>query len=1101
MNIPFVSTAQFQYQPANSTGLAAIEMSRSIRTLLTTVNGVTRLVPEHYEQFDPSTGSGSLPAGMPTYGPVDVAQNIYPAQCVAAATGTKEQLWRAYWSAMTQNMVNGASSIVTGTADKFLFDVGVPPTAPTGEFNYNGAEVLLDPYRKTYDAFQPPDRYHSIAVDRSPLAPGETRPLERLTERQMVLIRSALAACNTIDLRDNDNDITAMTVDLGLAAQLYPGDPLTGTPAVTESTGPRDELYARVYGTEKQLVISAVVIDDPDGGTTPDAGTYVGVEIFNPTDEPIVLDGYRLVVVNRGDTPPPPGGAAIADGAIKIDDDGGTLINPDDTKLTVTGTPAGTTLAPGGFIVIDNATALPAGVTFTPILTPPTAYIDPNDPAYPTTPDPQPAALPPQRIAGRPMPFLKQLQGRDNASHLNRELVLLRTRRADGVEYNEDIPTAASSAMELSTTFRRPRMNEQTNNTTDPVAYLSTLVPVDAVDCRSLDVTVVPPPHQDPGPSAPPAGGQPQRYWYMRMTAPPARFTADADAWKIFYAGKNYDLRPGRVSTLPGAAATTAETGNPRQPFPTANLDPAEWAWRRYPDALTGYTIGQAVGELGVYRHLDPALPAPPPGMPRPFLAPTIPIQNAKPFTKFKMTQPAPAPPDTVSQYAPVAGEVDHPPFQYPYGSPFARNADVLQVPFIGTYKIYRVRIQGPRSAGSPPVPGFTFVAENSPSDPAPTRALYEFVPITMDAVNVAPDQNEFTSVTNPNPSVGRFDSRTNIWPRNDWAADLFEYVTARQSGGEDLAFPDIPNAATPTATAYFNNPLSPATDQDGPILSINDNPNAVVGPTSNLTAHVPWIDFRGDTGSPQTRTPTASKSRGGDAPLAKDATASGSQLIEGVMNLNTMPPVVLRMLPWTADPATGFVDQTPTIPTAAGGSNAIQRQSVGLITDWLDNPVPTAIPTTPGLHVHQIDKPPFGFTSALSVAEINTLDNLGATNTPRGQQLSESATPSYATNQQLMRLGMLNAQYRPNAVNDFNLTLLNANRVSNLASQRSDVFTVYVTVQAWTYVPRTGSAADQIKDTRLVGERRGSFVVDRSAISQTNFKPSDLIVYPVGQD
>src|SRR5690606_13316021 len=99
-----------------------------------------------------------------------------------------------------------------------------------------------------FEAFMPPDRHRSMPLPlptarNNPPTPITEQVRSRLDAKQMTLIRSALAACNTIDLRDRDNDITAMTVDLG------------GT--TTHNLGER--LYARVYGTEKQLVISAVV--------------------------------------------------------------------------------------------------------------------------------------------------------------------------------------------------------------------------------------------------------------------------------------------------------------------------------------------------------------------------------------------------------------------------------------------------------------------------------------------------------------------------------------------------------------------------------------------------------------------------------------------------------------------------------------------------------------------------------------------------------------------------------------------------------------------------------------------------------------------------
>jgi hypothetical protein len=77
---------------------------------------------------------------------------------------------------------------------------------------------------------------------------------------------------------------------------------------------------------------------------------------------------------------------------------------------------------------------------------------------------------------------------------------------------------------------------------------------------------------------------------------------------------------------------------------------------------------------------------------------------------------------------------------------------------------------------------------------------------------------------------------------------------------------------------------------------------------------------------------------------------------------------------------------------------------------------------------------------------------------------------------------------------NDFELKYLRYNRVSNLISTRSDVYAVYVVVQAWTW----NGNISQATDTRLVGERRRAFIVDRSGITANNSLISDLRIIPI---
>jgi hypothetical protein len=1097
-------TVQFAYAPPTSSGLSTINMGRSIRPLLTTRSGVTSLVPKRYD-------GSSVPVGMPDYGPLDDGYTKYPAEVVSASTGTKEQLWRAYWSVMTLNQPINNSASVIYKAEKQLQDPAT--TSTTGYFNYFSPEVVNDPYRKDYDAFLPPDRHYSIPDDRG-LIPNGGRARGRLDAEQMTLIRSAIAACNTIDLRDNDNDITAMTIDLGATQQYNLTDP--ANPINSNSTAQRSKLYARIYGTEKQLVISSVVVDRGAGGT------YVAVELFNPSDEPLKLDGYHLAVMNRGDS----AAVSLADAYVYVDNPAGsaTAINEalmsngsnhapttDPTMILPPGSrgiAGGITLAPGGFVVIESDPgARPATVH------PPVA----SNPALPTVPTPltsndvttPDSVTPSQVIVGNPMPYLSQLASGDSTFRLNRELVLLRTRRADGIAYKDyDYTAGGTPAMEANSTYRRPTMNEDLTT----VQGLSTLVPVDGVDCRSLDQLPAPTPAPSTARPAP-ATAPPAHYWYIRATTPFQRFTPDVDAWKCFYAGRTYEPRPLRISQKPPVLTTPTATYMP-QIEPSSAPTTGTWAWQTStaPPDIT----------LGVYH------PSTGTGLlVAPFAAPTIPIQNAKPYTQF----------DGVTAYNPTGTvprtDMDHPPFQYPYGSPFARNGDILNVPFIGTYKIYRVQVDGANSTTGPnPTPAFRILppgvvaipgAANAPPPAAPNRALYEYVPITMDAVNVAPDQTEWTTVagvpTYANPSVGRFDARDDLFPRNDWAADLFDYVVARKpastetkTGGTELALPDIPKmefvdrTVTPTPTPVgYNNPMVPPTDQDGPVLSVGDSQFAA-GLNANITPRVPWIEWRLDApAGPQKKAP-ASISRSAASPLAK-VSAPTSKLIAGTINLNTADPIVLRMLPWTVNPLNGFLDQNPTLTTAADGSNAVQRQRTGVLAHALTSsdfdvtpPLTVADQIPIGRQLRPINKGPFGLRSVMTVSG---LFKFGADD-PRAIPFTDTTTVGvrdHAANQNLMRMGMLNPQQRSDNETDFHVTHLNMDRVSNLTSQRSDCFTVYVTVQAWTYVNTTANPNIQVTDTRLVGERRGSFVVDRSLISQTAYKPSDLIVYPVEQE
>lgn len=968
-------------QPA-STGLADTTLPRSIRSLLTTRNGVTALMPERFDfevedLTDPVLNTRTvLPAGMLSYATT-------PARKVAAATGTKEELWRAFWSAMTQNsrlveLDTDDTLDSTFTVDGRAAWVAEREDAAAGTYNYETAY--------SYDAFKSPDRHPSAVQVRGAEDEGHVTPgtqYNRLTERQMTLIRSAIAACNTIDLRDNDQDITAMTVDLG--------------PAAAGSTTSR--VMARVYGNEKQLVITGMVIDDEDA-TTPTGDLVlptICVEIYNPSNEQIDLSAYFLASMDR--TAAAGGGVTMATGA------GGDLVEQSVAAPAVRlDALAGTlTIDPGDYLILSN---VPLAVAQARDLIIPAVEITPPT-ASQATPSPgEHTVLDSASASGAAISAVL------NDSILpNRELALFRTRRADG-QFYEETPDVATDAN--GNTYHRPYFSES--------ADVSTLVPVDAVDTRSLTLV-------EPAATIPPT----LRYYYLRQTSLQSALAPVAEAWKCFYAGRFYQVRYDDL-TAPGSAGAPAPADpNPVLPATT------DYAWSRY--------AGAAVPALGTSPqlgepHLGPATGAANPAIPEPIRAPTIPLQNFKPATTY-------APP---AAYVP--GAVDHPPFRFPYGSPFARNGDLLSVPFIGSYKIYRIAITGNADALDPADRTIAGAGTGNPE-------LYEYVPITMDAVNVAPNPDFCFN----DPSVGRFDGRARDVANgrlyaNLWAADLNDYVVARQSPS-DFKFPDVPSVSLQTALAdRMNDPTIPLTDQDGPVKGEEA--------AANLTENVPWIHWTYLAANPVTPPPTT--------PIVtrtSDVVDSKSTLIPGLVNLNTAPPVVLRMLPWHLDPTTGLVNH----------ASVLQKTRVTTLDKLrLDH----TLATPAGLENAPRLTPPFGFESLSSIAAVTATE------------VTDAATA--AARDQRMLLGMLNPDYRPLVVNDVTAQNANLTRISNLATTRSDVFTVYVTVQAWTYVENT-PGANQVEDTRLVGEKRSAFIVDRSGITPTNFDPKDLIIFPIEKE
>ncbi len=152
---------------------------------------------------------------------------------IGANTGTFGQLWTAYWSLMQD--------------------------APGGDTDTN------------------------VYQFRSPLRDGT---LKALTRGQMIQLRSALAAVNTIDLRDGDEDVTSRTVQIGVM--------MDGTP-----------ILANVYGTEKQPFITEMVIhyaptDNAARNPTDPAVWFITIELYNPHATPVSLVNWKLGSIIRG---------------------------------------------------------------------------------------------------------------------------------------------------------------------------------------------------------------------------------------------------------------------------------------------------------------------------------------------------------------------------------------------------------------------------------------------------------------------------------------------------------------------------------------------------------------------------------------------------------------------------------------------------------------------------------------------------------------------------------------------------------------------------------------------------------------------------------
>lgn len=161
-------------------------------------------------------------------------------------TASFRDLWRSFWGVMA---TNGDSTSGSN-----------PTTLPV-----HGGRMLAMPPLRDSSVYNGTDTGKPISVP------------------EVTNLRSALAAVNTLDLRDQDQDITSRLITL------Y--QPRSGSGRYNELANPRFRVM--VYGNERQPFITEVVLN-----TSKERG-YIAIELHNPYPDPIAVPGWRLARLKR----------------------------------------------------------------------------------------------------------------------------------------------------------------------------------------------------------------------------------------------------------------------------------------------------------------------------------------------------------------------------------------------------------------------------------------------------------------------------------------------------------------------------------------------------------------------------------------------------------------------------------------------------------------------------------------------------------------------------------------------------------------------------------------------------------------------------------
>ena len=711
-------------------------------------------------------------------------------------TATFRELFRAFWCVMSGDPTR--STTVQYKNGPYA------PLSSFGDIQSNSAYAT-----NMYNIYTPPgippetdlaNQFRSPLRD--PTSAVGTAGVTRMDAGNVAILRAAIAAVNTLGLRDNSQNVISRTVGL--------------TAYIQGNTNPTT-VHARVYSNTPQPFITEVFACNFSGDPTSGHGTeldysanvpplkntngYIAIELYNPYSFTMTLTNWQIGLIDR-------------DPSIAV-----TGSNYPNLQFTSKATNAAytpivlptLTIPPQGFAIIESYS--PAGG---------------GDSAY------RPIAMFPSAAAAMTGTLATNngvngvtdtyVQGLIQAITLqSQELVLLRPRRADGV------PTSNSDPFNSYTEY----------NTSTSTWNLSDLIPIDSYDFTGFPAT---------SPAA-------ITIWhYVRPKSLIDQFRA---TFPGLYNGSTTPRMTGTNTTgatPPGSAAapippqTYPPAGSPYPPYVSNTIplpvfgqpsqDPAGWdevgsgANFPYPP-IQIYNVADATGKGLIFSHF-------PNPMVCPFYGTGTPPPNAKVGT-------------------PVVTGIS----AYPFGG-FARDGDILDVPFIGAY-----RITNP----------------NTQSDIAPASFL-ELNSVTMDCAFAEDGDTTNEKIEN----IGRFcplsaspQFTAGSSDHYFWARRLFDYLTTRNNTDNYL----------PNFDPGFNEPAD---------LLMVTPPAAGLGSTKYPPNALSGTFFPGTPTAPAAPTwPTQVYNANG---TVSDQTTQDSDGVDGLININTAPAQVLNMLPLVPSPA-----------------------------------------------------------------------------------------------------------------------------------------------------------------------------------------------------
>lgn len=993
-----------------------------LRSILTTKNPVSGFVPNPFNILPvaSATGSGSTfgdivpvttTAGSPNnnilstrayafIGPTGTSYRLTaPSGALGISGGTQAPAFRWYYVPMPWSTAPTKISAQTGTFGQLMlayWAVMSDKTNPNGSGVPAGTEThqFYSPLRNPYEQ----DVVSANTTSR-PVPPAGGKPAGQtfLLPSEVIKLRAALAAVNTIDMRDPDYNVTSERI-------LLTGT-VNGTPQLVEAT---------VYGNEAQPYITRVYFEDDNatagqtstgkggggpGTPQPNPQGYVGIELYNPYPFDINISSWNLGVLQ----------GRVANGST-------TPTYPDMKLVPITGmtstgltakptTNINTTIPQHSYLVLENYNSSGApgsakDATYRPKVIDSAGVGQNNNVTYCYVSNLSEVIQDPANTTGQP----------------GGEFVLLRPRQA---------------TMTVTNTTKSLSCPGLVTNSEYDETKLYDLVPIDSFDFTGLKL-------QAKGVTGPFNG-----YYY-------ARPSGTGNDWKFVYPGRwNPKYTPARQEGV------------------------VTWTWN--PPATDNTKPPTTVAKFGSV---------------------TSTTQYASNFPPIQL--------NNFGFAGPFSSSVGKP--QYPFGG-FTRNLDILEAPFIGSYRLRRVSAPPNGVALSYTNSDLSWLLELNPvtldsqqaddydeANPQGSDDKYEnigrFCPI--DGRDTNPNALNGPNQTNANDFAPAFPPKYTPSPqwRYHWAMKLQDYLTVESPQDEQFPLMDASFASSgtpPQGVVHNSSGNTPAPQSYGQVatasgfgsmtavVDLNPAANYVGLPIQFLSggamgqiSMIATATFNGGTTTP-TWTLTFN-------PGLRSMPAQYDQFVilgppeetaslNGLVNVNTAPWPVLAGVPMIpnggmyTDALSGFQ------------RNVSIAQSIVYYRDINDS---TGI------------NPPHGHGPFQNLFELNDVP-IYSIIPPGGaaplfrfrDAMGNSQTTSFNSTQG----NYTSAPGSNPIVGDFQGTFLMANRVSDLLTTHSDSFTAYIEIQGW---QNAETASPVLKVTR-----RAAILIDRTAVTPKNRSPN----------